>query len=213
MLVLLSGAMPWTDIFGSQLKWVQAQTDTGYPKTWQRPVGLKSEIQGQPMSLDAAVKVAKGLGLRGQITIKLPKGPEGVISVSNRSLLLRDQEVLHFDQYSGNILKHHTWDDVGILMDMRQVAMRLHQGEYGLISWYAVLLTALIFAVSTLAGLISYIKRKPAGEWGLPKVPEHWRVGYGVLFLLIGLAVMFPLFGASVIVILLFEKLRGLKIV
>ena len=163
------------------------------------------------MSLDAAVKVAKGLGLRGQTTIKLPKGPEGVISVSNRSLLLRDQEVLHFDQYSGDILKRHTWDDVGILMDMRQVAMRLHQGEYGLISWYAVLLTALIFAVSTLAGLISYIKRKPAREWGLPKVPEHWRVGYGVLFLLIGLAVMFPLFGASVIVILLFEKMRGLK--
>ncbi|UTW58594.1 PepSY domain-containing protein [Kordiimonas sp. SCSIO 12603] len=211
MLVLLSGAMPWTDIFGSQLKWVQAQTDTGYPKTWQRPAGLKSVAHGQPISLDAAVEITKRLGLKGQITIKFPKGTEGVISVSNRSLLLRHQEVLHFDQYSGDLIKRHTWDDVGILMDMRQVAMRLHQGEYGLISWYAVLLTALVFALSTLAGLISYIKRKPAGEWGLPKVPDHWRVGYGIVALLVILAAVFPLFGASVILIAAFEKLKSFK--
>ncbi len=212
MLVILAGAMPWTDVFGSQLKWVQKQTDTGYPITWQRPVGLKSVPKQQmPFSLDQMVEIAEGQQMLGQITVKLPKGPEGVFTVSNRAFLLRDQQVKHFDRYTGELLKAHTWDDVGILMDMRQVAMRLHQGEYGRVSWYAVLLTALFFALSTIFGLLSYLKRKPVGEWGLPSVPAQWRVGYGVIAAIIIMGGMFPLFGASVVLIIVYEKLKGLK--
>jgi len=206
MLLILAGAMPWTDVFGSQLKWVQKQTDTGYPSTWDKPGGLKSvPTKGPAFSLDQMVEVARSQALPGEITIALPRKATGVFTVSNESFWLRDQAVRHFDQYSGEVIKSHTWADVGILMNMRQVAMRLHQGEYGSISWWIVFIVSLIFTISTIAGLISYVKRKPSGEWGLPKVPEQWRVGQFVIILIIGLGVLFPLFGASLVLIYLWD--------
>ena len=35
MLAILAGGMPWTELFGDNLKWVQSKTNTGYPQYWQ----------------------------------------------------------------------------------------------------------------------------------------------------------------------------------
>lgn len=210
MAVILAGGMPWTDVFGEQLKWVQSQTDTGYPKRWNRSAGLSSVESGQPLSLDEMVDIAHAQTLQGQITIKLPMQSDGVFTVSNRSFLLRDQQVTHFDQYTGVVLDHYTWADVGVLMNLRQVAMRFHQGEYGLINWLFVLLVVIVFTLTTAAGLASYLIRKPKGRWGFPTVPIGFRAGYGVAGLMIVCGVMFPLFGASVVLILTVESLARL---
>lgn len=223
MLVILAGGMPWTDVFGSNLKWVQEKTETGYPKNWRSAQGLTSQavtptevdplvlgmLPSGRLSLDAMVRLAKAQKLKGRITIKLPMEAKDVFSVSNRSFWLSDQQVLHFDQYSGDLIQSLTWQDVGILMDLRQVAMRLHQGEYGRANWYIVLLVAALFTVSTAAGLVAYVIRKPKGRWGLPDVPDDFRASRGVLFMIAVLAVLFPLFGASVIVLWAYEGLRG----
>lgn len=204
MLAILAGAMPWTDVFGSNLKWVQKQTDTGYPETWRGSKGLNSVNNGtQALNLDEMVSIAQALGLKGEVTVKLPKNAKAVFTVSNRSFWLRDQQVNHFDQYSGALVRAHAWDDVGFLMEARQIAMRLHQGEYGALNWWALLVVALSFAVSTGAGLVSYFLRKPAGLWGFPEVPENWRVGSVLVVTIISLGVLFPLFGGSMLLIYL----------
>ena len=196
LLIILAGGMPWTDIFGSQLKWVQAKTDTGYPRHWRSGKGLKSvekaSADHSALSLDSMVAVALQQKLDGVITIKLPRKSDDVFSVSNRSFWLRDQQVFHFDQYTGDTLQSYRWSDVGILMELRQVAMRLHQGEYGFANWLLVLIVALLFAVSTAAGLISYLLRKPEGRWGIPTVPEQFKVGKFLFFGIVGLGVLFP---------------------
>lgn len=223
MLVILAGGMPWTDVFGSNLKWVQDKTDAGYPENWRSTRGLTSQVilpteSDQPvlsvlpsdrLSLDAIVSIVQEQELKGRITIKLPIETQGVFSVSNRSFWLSDQQVLHFDQYSGELVQALTWHDVGILMDLRQVAMRLHQGEYGKANWYIVFVITLLFTLSTAAGLVAYVIRKPKGRWGLPEVPDDFGVSRGVLFMIAVLAVLFPLFGASVIVLWAYEGLRG----
>jgi len=206
MLTILAGGMPWTDVFGTQLKWVQKQTDTGYPATWQKTKNLQSSLAGQPFSLDQMVETARALNLPGTLKIVLPKSPKSVFSASNRAFYLSDQEVYHLDQYSGQIIKSHTWSDVGFLMDMRQIFMRVHQGEYGLINWVIVLVLTIIFTISTLAGLISYLFRKPAGRWGLPKVPEQFRVGKVLIAMIIILGAVFPMFGGSLILLWLWDK-------
>lgn len=221
LLVILAGGMPWTDVFGSQLKWVQAKTETGYPKHWRSSKGLQSVIPlteqlteqsttqakktGSALTIDEMIAIAQQQSLPGNITLKLPRKPNGVFSVSNRSFWLQDQQVLHFDQYTGKMLKAHTWQDVGILMDLRQVAMRLHQGEYGLANWLIVLLVALTFAFSTAAGLTSYLLRKPNGRWGIPSVPAQFQVGKVLLIIILALGVLFPLFGLSLVLLWAFE--------
>lgn len=215
LLIILAGGMPWTDVFGSQLKWVQAKTNTGYPQHWRSSKGLKSDSviaatkNQQALSIDEMVNIATSQNLKGALTLKLPKKPDGVFTVSNRAFWLSDQKVTHFDQYSGELVKAYDWSDVGFLMDLRQVAMRLHQGEYGLANWLIVLVVALAFAFSTAAGLVSYLLRKPSGRWGIPAVPVQFKAGKVIFCLILFLGVLFPLFGLSLLLLsstLLFKK-------
>lgn len=211
MVIIIAGGMPWTDIFGGNLKWVQKQTDTGYPKYWRQTKGLNSIIDGKPLTIDQLVSQAKRYNLPGTVTISFAKNQQGVASISNRSLWLNDQQVIHLDQYSGNVVKQYIWDDVGILMDMRQVAMRLHQGEYGAITWWSILFIVTLFTVSTTAGLISYLYRKPVGQWGTIRVPKRFVLGKGVFILILSLAVLFPFFGASLLALSIVKVIAGFK--
>lgn len=213
MVIILAGAMPWTDVFGSQLKWVQKQTNTGYPMHWQNNNGLSSNVPGEgasPLSLDE-INTLTAKEVIGEITIILPKTNDGVYTVSNRALWLDDQKVLHIDQYSGEVVKTLTWDDVGFLMNLRQIFMRLHQGEYGLVNWWLLLTVALLFTLTTIAGLMSYLIRKPNGAWGIPKVSDSFRVDKWLIGGIIILGIIFPMFGASLCLIWLYEMKAFMK--
>jgi|TARA_B110001469_G_scaffold12461_1_gene12509 uncharacterized iron-regulated membrane protein len=215
MLIILMGGMPWTDVFGSQLKWVQKQTDAGYPTHWQNAKGLTSPLTDNqeltPLSLDEVVKITQSNNLDGVISIKFPSSAQGVFTIANRSLLLRDQHVIHINQYSGDTVKSLQWDDVGFLMDLRQVFMRLHQGEYGKANWAVLLVVALSFIITTVAGLVSYLMRKPQGNWGVPTLPSGFNVDKLLLVLIIFLGGLFPMFGISLIIIFTWGKLKKLK--
>jgi uncharacterized iron-regulated membrane protein len=211
MVVIISGGMPWTDIFGSNLKWLQKQTDSGYPKHWRMTKGLNSVADDKALTLDQLVMQAQQYNLSGRITISLAKTTQAVASISNRSLWLNDQQVIHLDQYSGEVIKQYTWQDVGLLMDIRQVSMRLHQGQYGAVTWWAVLLITTLFTVSTAAGLASYLYRKPIGGWGTIRVPKRFVIGKSVLILILGLALLFPLFGGSLLLLSIMNILRNVK--
>lgn len=222
MFIILAGGMPWTDIFGSQFKWLQNQTNTGYPQHWTNSKGLISNSLNSsneshvkilsPLSLDEVANIAQSYKLEGDISIKLPQSAEGVYTISNRSLWLRDQYVIHIDQYSGSPIKSLQWEQVGIMMDLRQVFMRIHQGEYGLVNWSVLLAVALFFIMSTVAGTVSYFMRKPQGQWGIPKVPERFRVDKVLVAFIILLGVVFPLFGASLITIWTWERIKSFQI-
>lgn len=210
MLIILAGGMPWTELFGDQLKWVQKQTNTGYPQHWRNSKGLQSVVSekggAQSMSLDQVVEIIEQHALPGEITIKPPQGNSGVYTFSNRAFWLDDQQVIHLDQYSGQPIKQLKWNQVGGLMELRQIFMRLHQGEYGLVSLLAVLLVTLTFLVSTIASLVSYLVRKPKGRWGLPKVPEGFNAGATIVIAIVAMGILFPAFGISLILIYIAEQ-------
>lgn len=207
MLVILAGGMPWTDVFGDQLKWVQKQTNSGYPAHWRNSKGLESssdqEGNQKVLDIDAIAEISQRFELSGEVTIALPQSPSGVYRVSNRAFLLEEQQVIHIDQYSGLVIKSLTWDEVGVLMDLRQVFMRLHQGEYGKVNWVVLLVVAVLFTLTTVAGLVSYALRKPEGSLGIPKVPARFRVDKLLFIGIITLGVTFPLFGISILLLFL----------
>lgn len=215
MLIILAGGMPWTDVFGSQLKWVQKQTDTGFPKHWRNAKGLTSQLPNtqvlKTLSLDEVASIAQSNNLDGIISIQFPSSAQGVYTITNRSLLLRDQHVIHINQYSGDTVKSLQWNDVGILMDLRQVFMRLHQGEYGTVNWAVLLVVALLFIIIVVAGLVSYLMRKPQGNWGIPKVPDRFNVDKLLLVFIVLLGGLFPMFGASLLVIFTWEKIKKIQ--
>ncbi len=206
----LTGGMPWTDVFGANFKWLQDATNTGFPKTWDARA-LKSDVKGEPISLDKMVALAKSMDLKGEVSIGLPSSPNGVYSIYNSTFDLGAQKRFHFDQYSGEQLVNHNWEDVGVLMRGRMWFMAFHQGQFGLWNWVLMLCVALLLAFVAIAALVSYLKRKETGKWGTPKVPAKFNVGYGIVALIVLLGVIFPLFGLSVIAIIVVEFLRKQK--
>lgn len=212
LLITLAGGLPWTKVWGGAFKKVQKVTNTGYPETW-RGKRLKSTVSGNAMTLDAMVAKAKSLNLPGTVSINLPKGKNSVFSVSNRYRDLNEQKVLHFDQYSGALIKKHNWNDVGVLMRGRQWAMRFHQGELAPWNWWLMLGMAILFTLSSISAIISYILRKKFDRWGIPKVPASFNVDKGIIGILVVLGILFPLFGMSLIVIVLFDFINSRRTV
>ena len=210
LLIILAGGMPWTDVWGDGFKWVQKQTGTGYPPTWQGRE-LKSAVSSEPVSLDHIVDYAQNLDLPGELTITIPASSDGVFSIHN--IYHKDQSeqvAIHLDQYSGQEIARLTWSDVGILMRARMWAMAFHQGQFGLWNWLLVLLTAFGLILLSSSAIISFFFRKKPGTFGIPRA-QSYHVGAG-LFVLVGvMSVLLPLFGMSVLVIFLVDRLISFR--
>ncbi|MFD2178617.1 PepSY-associated TM helix domain-containing protein [Veronia pacifica] len=203
LLLILAGGMPWTEVFGSNFKWLRDNTGSGYPSAYSGR-GLKSApSQGAaPLSLDEMVAIARKEGLKGTVTLTFPKKANSVFSIRNRSEDLNQQWSIHYDQYTGAKIKAFPWSEVGAMSNGRQIVMRIHQGEFfGSLNWGLVLATAVLLALMSLSAMASYLIRKPKGSWGIPKVPAEMRVGKGVFVLLAILAMLLPLFGASLLLL------------
>lgn len=210
LLLTLAGGMPWTDVFGENFRSIQNATNTGFPATWDGK-SLESTVKGNPVSLDEMVVKAKSLKLEGKLNIGLPASDKGVYSVFNETFDLDKQKRFHFDQYSGIQLLKHNWEDVGVLMRGRMWVMAFHQGQFGRWNWVLMLGVAILLTFVSVAGLLSYLKRKKKGEWGVPKVPAKFKVGYGIMAIIALLSVIFPLFGISVVLIIVVDFFKKKK--
>ncbi len=209
LVLMLAGGLPWTDVFGGGFKYVQKKTNTGFPAQWQGR-GLKSTVATTPaISLDEMVKKANALGLKGQVTIGLPKAKEGTYSISNQTSDLEKMTMQYYDQYTGQILYQATWSDIGILMKGRLWAMAFHQGQFGWWNWLLILVTAIALLTMSLTGILSYLARKQKGSWSIPKVSDKIVLDKVLVGGILLLGILLPLFGASVILIWVIEKINA----
>ncbi|MDB2606476.1 PepSY domain-containing protein [Zobellia sp.] len=203
LLLVLAGAFPWTDVVGENFKWVQQVTNTGFPKTWMG-IGITSETANTEIGLDAMVDKAKSLHLKGEVSIDFPKGKNGVYGVGNTYYQdLGIQKKYHFNRFTGEEVLQQDWSEVGVLMRGRMWVMAFHQGQFGAWNWYLMLMVAILMASTSISALISYSLRKSKGSWGVPKVPKKFNVGYGIVVAIFLLGILFPLFGLSLILILI----------
>ncbi|WP_378184949.1 PepSY-associated TM helix domain-containing protein [Aquimarina sp. W85] len=204
LLITLAGGFPWTNVFGSNFKWIQQVTNTGFPKDWYGK-GLLSTKDTTSLTLDQMIDIARDLDLLGTTKITFPQHKDAVYTISNSYPKDLNQQVsVHFDQYSGKMVQKKEWQDVGLLMRSRMWVMAFHQGQFGNWNWVLMLCTTLFLSTMSLAAILSYTSRKKKGSWSIPNVPKSFTVSYGVAGLILLLGIVFPLFGASVILIIIF---------
>ncbi|MBU3822946.1 PepSY domain-containing protein [Flavobacteriaceae bacterium XHP0103] len=206
LLMTLAGGLPWTDVFGGNFQALQNMTNTGYPKTWDGK-GIVSQVSGKPLPLDSVVAIGKKLNLEGKLNVGLPQNETGVFIVYNETFDLDAQKRFYIDQYSGKPIMKHNWSDVGILMRARMWFMAFHQGQFGTWNLLLMLCVSILLTFVALSALVSYLKRKQVGDWGVPKVPKKFKVSYGIIAMIVILGICFPLFGMSVLLIVLMESL------
>ncbi len=211
LLLTLAGGLPWTDVFGGNFKKVQQITDTGFSKEWMG-IGITSKVISnnqketntrKPLEVQQMYQIAQKQDLKGAITLYLPNNRnKGVFSVANQCFPLKEQQKKYFDAYSGQEIVSLDWQNhVGILLRARMWAMAFHQGQLGTWNLILMFLVSVLLSVISIAGIISYLKRKKQGAWSIPKTPESFKLELGGLLLVGMLCFVLPLFGISIALI------------
>lgn len=221
--------MPWSGVWGAKVnEWANGR-NFGYPDgvrvnvpmsgqkldavskmAWsleqaQIPV---SHRRGTPVTLDAAVATFDRLGLHRGYAVALPTRPEGVASGSVYPDDLRQHRVVHLDQYSGQPLLDVSYAEYEPLGTALEWGINTHLGQTcGL--WNKLVLLAACAAIVLLAvsAAVMWWKRRPSGSLGVPPLPQDRRVFRGLLAILAVGVVLFPLLGATLVVMLALDMI------
>lgn len=161
-----------------------------------------------PIGIDAAIARMNELGLTPGYAISLPRGESGVYSASIYPDDLDKQRVIHLDQYSGRPLIDMGYDDYGPFGKIMEMGINIHLGQqFGIANQiFLLVICALIIFMSVSAGVMWW-KRRPSGALGVPPMPRDTRSLAVVTAILAIGGIIYPMVGASMVVIWLVDYL------
>jgi uncharacterized iron-regulated membrane protein len=169
----------------------------------------QSAAQAGPaaIALDKVIAIARAHGLESGYDIAFPSTPRGVYTVSYFPSDPQQERTLHIDQYSGAILQEIDYADYGAVSKAVSYGTSLHMGRYfGLANQLICSLISLGLATMAVTGFVMWWKRRPARALGAPaRLPgraamRSWKTG------LVVLGVIFPLMGATMLVVWLIDS-------
>ena len=176
--------------------------------------GVTGTPEGQPVTLDALVSLARSLGFDQRFQLAFPKSETAVWTISrdtmsNDSANPLDDRTVHVDQYTGRILADAGFDDYGAAGKAMAAGIAFHEGDMGLWNLILVNLVCLSLIFLSVSGIVMWWKRRPKGAGRLvaPTVSEPgplWKTGALVM---LGTALLFPLSGAVLLAVLLLDLL------
>lgn len=158
-------------------------------------------LQPSALTLDQAVAAFDRLGLAPGYAVQLPKGAQGVYSGSVYPADLARQRVVHLDQYSGKPLLDMRYADYGPMGKALEWGINVHLGmEWGVFNQALLVVTCLAIVLLCVSAAVMWWKRRPQGGLGVPPAPANRKLQAGVFALLLVGGALFPLVGASMLV-------------
>lgn len=166
--------------------------------------GALGDLSPQPgaIGIDAAVQRFITLGLAPGYSVALPRGPMGVYTASVYPEDVAGQRVVHLDQYSGRVLLDMGYADYGAAGRGLEWGINVHLGqEYGTFNRLFLLVACAAIVMLCVSGAVMWWKRRPRGGLGVPPLPKERRTVAAVFAVLCVGGVLFPLVGASLLVV------------
>lgn len=205
--ILISG-LPWTDIWGGGLSFIQKQTGQ---KSGSLRFGGKvpdSVVSDSPaLSIAEVFAIAEAQGLKAPYQMRPAKGPEGSIWIRSASRNRSEQTEMVLDQYSGEVLKTHRFAENPPVARLVSYGISFHQGElYGWLNLVQNTIASVLALILSVSGFVAWWMRRPAGSLGVPAAPEAV-LSPGMMVLVVVLSILLPLVGLSLIVALLLDWL------
>ncbi len=132
---------------------------------------------------------------------------------------LSEQRTLYLNQFTGETIANATAAQDGKLSRLTSFGINMHMGyQLGWLTRITATLACLGVLASVITGLLMWWKRRPAGGTGLPApanaatraaTPQRAKVVVGILAVALG--VLYPVFGASLVLVLAVETLLSLR--
>ncbi|MRX71881.1 PepSY domain-containing protein [Bacillus lacus] len=237
LLLILTG-LPWSGVTGENIKWLSDATNTGFPK-YAHSFGEKPQsavtsgeaaedipwaVENMPVPSSSAPAyvaldindidhIAATKGIAKPYTISYPQGDTGVYTIATSHSKPGDNATLHIDQYSGAVLSDVRFADFGLLGKAITLGIALHEGRlFGLANQLLGLLVCIGIIGIVISSFLMWKKRKTKGALTAPPKPHNHRTSLVLFFTMLGLGVLMPLVGISIIIVFLVDTLLIKKI-
>ncbi|WP_119389604.1 PepSY-associated TM helix domain-containing protein [Taklimakanibacter lacteus] len=221
--------LPWSGFWGANLNKYADQYGLGYPAQFWNDVPKSSEhaghamtqtswsmenmpmpasmdISGEPIGIDKAVAIFEGLGIRKGYVIDLPQSKDGVYSASIFPDQVRDERVIHLDQYSGKPLFDGGFTELGAAGKAIEFGISVHQGqEFGRVNQLVMCAACLFIILMAVSAIVMWWKRRPEGSLGAPAYPADYRIPRTILVIASAIGVIFPLVGLTLVIALIVD--------
>ncbi|MGE8097549.1 PepSY-associated TM helix domain-containing protein [Pseudomonas fluorescens] len=169
--------------------------------------GGSSAPAAPTISLQDVQDIAVQRNIEPGYSITFPTTASGVFTIAVFADDPRNDATLHVDQYSGEVLADVRWQHYGNVARATEMGVMLHEGKlFGPFNQIVVLLICLMILLSAVSGVVIWWKRRPQGKLGVPPLRHDlptWKTG---VVIILALAVIFPLVGASLIVVWLLDR-------
>jgi uncharacterized iron-regulated membrane protein len=227
-LVLLTTALPWTDVWGSAFKavrgemgWVEGKQDwtiggrpvaddphAGHDQMAMAMPGMEMAQMNHgapPVQLSRIVAAVEREGLAFPVIVTPPgKSPNWTAKSNSQNRPLR--QTLQYDPQTAAMVSRETFADKHPIDQIVGYGVAWHEGQ--LFGWFNQLVgvaTAVMLVTLAVSGFLMWRRRKPIDRLGaLPPANDPAKV---VAMLVIALAVVLPLLAASLIGLWLLERL------
>ncbi len=165
---------------------------------------------GTVANLDTAVVVAVQEGLHRPLTITLPDGGDGVFSAISYAFHDPAQEkTVHIDQYGGQAVATYGYDQYPVLAKTVSRGIALHEGRhFGTLNMIASAGFCVLVLFMCISGPLMWWRRRPKnGTLGAPRAKMPLKATPLLAVGIAALAVFLPLFGLSLVAILILDQL------
>lgn len=160
------------------------------------------------INLQQVVDLATSRKVEPGYSITPPTTAEGVFTVSVFANDPRNDATLHVDQYTGKVLADVRWEHYNGVARATETGVMLHEGKmFGWVNQLIVLLICLMILLSAVSGVVIWWKRRPVGGLGVPPLRHDLPKWKTAMVIMLGLAIAFPLVGASLIVVWALDRL------
>ncbi len=163
---------------------------------------------GAYSAIDRMVPVVARLGLAYPALITPPTEPGGPWGARSDAQDRPLRVNLTLDPQTGAVLKRIGFDQRGWVDRVVSVGIATHEGQlFGWPNQLMNLLTASGLFIASLSAVVMWWRRRPQGVLGAPLPAGPLRFSTGLLAIILILGVLLPLLGASLIAVLLAERL------
>ncbi len=174
------------------------------------PDGTRPGDEISVANLDTAVAVGAREGLRHPMTVALPTDENGTFSAIGYAFdQPSDERTVHVDQYGGKVRATYGYDDYPLLAKVVSQGIGLHEGRsLGLANMTASAAFGVAVIAMCVTGPLMWWRRRPRGRrTGAPRGQMPVCTTPALALGLVALGLFLPLFGISLVVVLLLDKL------
>lgn len=223
-LVLILTGLPWAKGWGTYLGEVRALTGTARGAVdW--TIGGKSPQQGPPVGdhhahsgmvmpaappppgeLARVIAAVKPLGIAAPVLITPPRRANAPWQISSDAADRPLRSEVEIDGRTGAVVGRIAFSQRYWIDRLIGYGVAVHEGAlFGLANQLVGSLVALSLMALAGSGAVLWWRRRPAGSLGAPPAPREQRLGVTLIAAIVVLALYMPIFGATLLVVLLVE--------